>query len=469
MKKNTLIYAVIGAICLMMTSCNDYLNILPTGKKIPTTYGDFEALLRDEYGVHSVPVRQASMLLNDFFVSTSTLNFERLSEVNYNWKESENRIAFNNSDESTYYQGYASIATCNLLIEYAPSMTEGTAIQKNQLIATAKVIRALNYYTLANYYAATYDATTANTLKSVPLIESANIEAAHRQVSIQELYDFMIGDIEQALPVLDNEGLTVLHPGKGAAYTLLARIYLQMENYPKALENAQKALAIKNDLYDWNAYYENNKAAIENPTNYTRRQSPMNHSYVETYYFRHGTNANFESSETLVRTDRAQRFETGDVKFASRWKLRTVGTDTYYYGTLIGYFNTHGLTTAEAYLIEAECLARANRVSDAMTVLNKLRKTRIRTDLYQNLSATDPVEAVKLIQRTKQNEFIQSIVPFADRRRLNKDPQYATTLTKTENGQALSLSPTSHLWIMPFPQGALDNPGNGTIEQNVDR
>ncbi|MFD2556543.1 RagB/SusD family nutrient uptake outer membrane protein [Sphingobacterium tabacisoli] len=469
MKTNKIIYAIIGAVCLVSTSCNDYLNILPTGKKIPTSYSDFEALLRDESGVHSVPVRQASMLLNDFFVSASTLSFERLSEVNYNWKESDNRIVFNNADESTYYQGYASISTCNLLIEYAPNMTDATELQKNQLVATSKVIRALNYYTLANYYAATYDVGTAETLKSVPLIESANIEAPHKQVTIQELYDFMISDIEQALPTLSNQGLTVLHPGKGAAHTLLARIYLQMENYPKALEHAQKALAIKNELYDWNAYYESEKARLENPTLYTRKLTPLNHNYVETYYFRHGTSPNFPSSETSVRVDRAARFETRDSKFASRWKLRTVGNDTYYYSMMTGYYNTHGLTTAEAYLIEAECLARTNKVSDAMNVLNKVRKTRILPDAYQDLSASTIVDAVKLIQRTKQNEFIQSIVPFADLRRLNKDPQYATTLTKTENGAQLSLSPSSHLWIMPFPQGAIENPGNGTIEQNVNK
>lgn len=469
MNKNKLLYTLIGLFCILLTACNDYLNIIPTGKKIPKTYSDFEALIRDEYNVHSVPVRQASVLLNDFFLSASTLNYERLAEVNYNWKESENRITYNNADESTYYQAYASIATCNLLIEHAPSMTEGTAAQKEELIATAKVIRALNYYTLANYYAATYDASTANSLKSVPLIQSANIEAPHQQVSIQDLYDFMIADIEEALPALNNQGLTVLHPGKGAAHSLLARIYLQMENYPNALDQAQKALAIKDDLFDWTAYYEANKTAIEDPANYTRRQSPLGHNYVETYYFRHGTSPNFESSETLVRTDRATRFETGDSRFASRWKLRTVGADTYYFGTLIGYFNTHGLTTTEAFLIEAECLARENKVSDAMDVLNKVRKTRIHPSVYQDLTAANTVEAVKLIQRTKQNEFIQSIIPFADIRRLNKDPQYATELTKTENGEQLTLSPTSHLWIMPIPQGAIDNPGNGTIEQNVDK
>ena len=34
-----------------LTSCNDYLDIVPKGNKIPTTLADFEALLRDEYTI----------------------------------------------------------------------------------------------------------------------------------------------------------------------------------------------------------------------------------------------------------------------------------------------------------------------------------------------------------------------------------------------------------------------------------
>ena len=42
-------------------------------------------------------------------------------------------------------------------------------------------------------------------------------------------------------------------------------------------------------------------------------------------------------------------------------------------------------------------------------------------------------------------------------------------MTKTYNEQTLTLRPDSHLWTMPFPAGAINNPGNGTITQNVER
>ena len=62
-----------------------------------------------------------------------------------------------------------------------------------------------------------------------------------------------------------------------------------------------------------------------------------------------------------------------------------------------------------------------------------------------------------------------SIVPFADARRLNTEGVYKVSFSKMANGTTYTLSPESHLWTMPFPQGATKNPGNGTITQNVDK
>src|SRR5690606_3803612 len=119
MKK--LIYLLSITPLLFFASCNKYLDILPKGKKIPQTYADFEALLRDEATVHQVPIPQAIILPNDRFVSPANLNYYKLWDINYNWKEQEDRKIYNNSDESTYYYAYSSISVCNLLLEHGPA------------------------------------------------------------------------------------------------------------------------------------------------------------------------------------------------------------------------------------------------------------------------------------------------------------------------------------------------------------
>ncbi|RAJ35732.1 RagB/SusD family nutrient uptake outer membrane protein [Pedobacter cryoconitis] len=460
----------ISALILLvsLSSCKKFLDIVPKGVKVPTTLADYEAMIRDEYGNQRTTITQAVLLMNDKFETTANLNYYPLYSANYFWNENADRIALNNGDETTYYNAYTAISTSNLLIEHVPAATESSEADKAQLVAQAKVLRALNYYVLANYYADTYEEANAASKLSVPLILSADINAPHTQVSIKELYTFMLKDIEEAIPNLHAISATVLHPNLGAAYALKARLLLTMSRYAEALAAANEALKYNDKLYDWTQFYTTYKTQIEQPDVYTNAQSPMGFDFVENYYFRHGTNYN-AAREAALRTDRAPKFETGDARFASRWKLRTVAADTYYTSITTGFYNYGGLTTTEVYLIKAECQARLNDIPGAMATLNAVRVKRIFAQNYVPLTASNTIAAVKLIQRTKANELINSITTFADARRLNKDPNYATTLTKTENGQNYSLSPSSHLWTMPFPQGAFKNPGNGTIKQNVDK
>ena len=453
---------------LSFTSCDDYLGVVPKGKKVPTTLADFEALMRYEYGCHRVDVTQALVLLNDRYVNDSYLSYYPLYKANYLWDETADRVKLNNSDETAYYNGYSAISTFNLIIENALTSTEATEAEQKEVWAQAKVLRAMTYFNLVNFYADTYDEATADSKLSVPLITSADINAAYTQVTIRAIYDFMLKDLDEALPYLPTVSATVLHPNLGTAYAFYARLYLQMNKYTEALSYAEKALAENSELYDWISYYQSNKSLIEDPDSYTRTTSPMGYDYDENYNYRHGS-VYYSSAENYLLPERAARFEDGDARFLSRWKLRTVGSLTYYYGTLSGYFNYGGMTTTEVYLIKAECLARDGQIDEAMAVLNKVRKTRILPDVYQDLTAAGEKEAMTAILKTKNNELILTLVPFCDARRLNNEGVYTTSLTKEFNGETYVLSSTSHLWTMPFPQGAIDNPGNGSITQNVDR
>lgn len=457
-----------------LTSCNDYLNIVPKGKKIPTTLADFEALLRDEYGTSYIPVTNSLYLLNDQFVGQRDLTSVTLTSANYLWNETADRIILNNQEEATYYRSYSAISTCNLLLAHVPSATEATDSERNEVMAYAKVIRAMSYYILANYYADTYVAATAGTKLSVPLITSADINAPHKQVTIQEIYDFMIQDVKEAIELgLPEQAKTIIHPNKGAAYAFLARIYLQMTQYEEALKYADMALKQNDKLYDWTAYYNTHQEAINKEESYPSLPSATGYDYVENYYYRSGEgNPNYATSELSIPVERAGRFEEGDARFLSRWKLRTVNQDTYYQGLARGYFNLAGLTTCEVYLIKAECMARqtpGNDFSAAMDVLNQVRKTRILPETYQPLQTSTLAEAIDFIRRTKDNELIFTIVPFADARRFNAEGTFARTLSKIWDGQTYTLEPGSHLWTMPFPAGAIQNPGNGTITQNVSK
>jgi tetratricopeptide (TPR) repeat protein len=453
---------------LVFTSCDNYLDEVPKGSKVPTTLADFEAFIRDEYTNQSVDVTQALNLLNDKYVTIASISSDRFVKANYMWDEEANRIVLNQADEGTFYRSYAGISTFNLIIENALTATEATEEQKRAVWAEAKILRAMNYFNLANFYADTYQASTAATKLSVPLIISASINAPSKQVSIQEIYDFILTDVKEALPYLPKVSQTALHPNLGAGYAFYARVYLQMNNYPEALKYADLALAENNKLYNWVQNYNTYKAIIIDPNSDTTTPSPMGYNYVENYSYRHGSSTSL-GTENSIPVERAARFEAGDARFLSRWKLRTVGADTYYRRILSGNFNYGGMTTVEVYLIKAECLARAGQITRALDVLNTVRKTRILPEVYQDITTSDQATALNAIFKTKNNELILTIVPFADARRLNAEGVYKVSFTKVDAGTTYTLSSESHLWTMPFPQGATNNPGNGTITQNVSK
>lgn len=460
--KNILCVLALG---VTFASCDNYLEEVPKGSKVPTTLADFEAFIRDEYGSQMVNVAQALNLMNDNFVTAATIAGNRLIKANYMWDATADRIDLNQADETTYYGQYAGISTFNLIIANALTTTEATEADKRIVWAEAKMLRAMSYFNLVNFYADTY--TTANASKlSVPLITSADINAPSKQVTIQEMYDFILNDVKEALPYLPKVSQTALHPNLGSGYAFSSRVYLQMNNYTEALKNADLALTENDKLFDWVGFYNTNKAIIDVPNSYTTVPSPMGYNYTENYTFRHGSNRSL-ARELNIPVERTQQFETGDVKFKSRWKLRTVGTDTYYYSTLSGMYNFGGITTVEVYLIKAECLARDGKINEALELLNKVRKTRILPISYQDIATSDKTTALKAIFKTKNNELILGLMPFADARRLNAEGVYKVSFSKTVSGTTYTLPSDSHMWTMPFPQGATKNPGNGTITQNV--
>lgn len=460
---------LLGVTLSLFSSCEDYLSVVPKGQKIPVTLNDFALMLKDEYAAQRVDALQALILLNDRHVNNSSLNYYPLYKANYNWDESADRIELNKSDEQAYYVGYGAISVFNLIIQNAPGATEATDDERKQVIAQAKVLRAMSYFNIVNYYSDTYEAATASQKGGVPLITSADVNAPYTQPTVQDIYDFMLQDLEEAYSDLPQESETILHPDKATADAFYARLYLQMGNYAEALKYADRALAANSNLFDWTAFYETHKSVIENPENFNSRlPSPMGFQYVENYQFRHGSST-YQAAESSIPLERWELFEEGDARAAARWKRYTVGQESYYRSSITGFYNYGGITTVEVYLIKAECLARAGNLAEAMDLVNKVRETRILPGVYQPLTASSVGEAMQAVIRLKGNEMILTQVPFMDARRLNAEGKYPVTRSKVLDGTEITLSPTSHLWTMPFPQGAVENAGNGSVNQNVEK
>jgi len=457
------------AVMTLLTACNDYIDILPKGSRIPTTLADYEAFMRNEYSANYLPSLQALYLINDKFVGANNCrNVDDLRTANYMWKEDRDRTSLNSSTEDMFDNGYGIISIMNTIIQAAPTTTEATQQEKNEVMAYAYAIRAFVLHYIVNFYADAYDPAKAASTPGVPLIYSGDLGAQYHQGTVQEVYDQIISDFNTAIELgIPENSMTVIHPNRAAVEAGLARVYLSMRDYDKALTHASEALRLHGDLFDWLAYYNEYKSRIEDPDNYNKITSPMGHTCVENLWFCSGQgNPNYPCGDIDISEERASKFEKGDMKFLVRFKKYQSTTDIYYQGLLTGYYNLSGIATPEVYLIQAECYARKNNLDKAMEALNKVRASRIHPDFYQDATASTEAEAIEKIRLTKDNELINSIIPFIDLKRYNAEGKYPRTLTKVFDGKTYTLRPDSHLWTMVFPANAINRPGNGTLVQN---
>lgn len=460
---------IFSAVMMLMSSCNDYIDVLPKGMRIPTTLQDFEALMRNEYSANYLACAQAPYLLNDKFVGTNACrNQDNLTTCHYMWKEDRDRTLLNASTEDVFDNGYGIIGVMNTIIENAPGATDATDAEKNEVLAYAYAVRAFVLFQIVNYYADAYDPVKAEATPGVPLIYSANLNAPWHQGSVKEVYDQILSDFNKSIELgVPEKAMTAVQPDRGAVEAGLARVYLSMREYDKALAHAEAALDRNSRLFDWNEFYARYKDRVDNPDDYNKITSPMDHVNVENYWFCSGNgNPNYPCSDIDIPEERRALFEPGDVRALCRWKKYQSQADVYYRGMLTGYYNLSGIATPEVYLIKAECQVRKGNITDGLETLDTVRKTRLTPDSYSPSAASDEGEAIEKIRRAKADELINSIYPFIDAKRLNAEGKYTVTLTKTFDDKAYTLSPTSHLWTMVFPANAINRPGNGVLTQN---
>ena len=119
-----------------------------------------------------------------------------------------------------------------------------------------------------------------------------------------------------------------------------------------------------------------------------------------------------------------------------------------------------GLATDEVYLIRAEAAAREGDVIGAMNDLNTLLSSRWRSGTFVPFSAIDANDALHQILAERRKELLFRGTRWTDLRRLNKDPQFASTSYRLVGGQTYSIPAGDPRYVYPIPDNVISfNPG----------
>lgn len=381
------------------------------------------------------------------------------------------------SDNNLYENCYDYILRSNIVLTNIDN-SQGADTIKQLAKAEAKIMRAWDHFAAVNTFAKAYDPATAATDGGVAIVDKYDLEATPSKSSVADVYNFIIKDIDDALPYLQEKPITVYHPSKAFGYALKALVRLFHRDWSEAKDAAEKSLALNNSLIDYI-----DLEAKGGPTKYTAyakggNPEVLNYAYMGSYSELPTYTYGMLSPELVTL------FGTNDERLNLFFK--TTGNSSYYFdnGSGAALWNSSvsyskfqymsvGLRTAEVYLILAEANARLNNLKDATDVLNQLRVKRIKgTEAKIEQPATQK-EMIQDIINERRKELLFGFHRFWDLKRYNTETDYAKTITRkfplvatTPAQQTYTLKPDSRLYIIPFPESVRAKNPNITLNTN---
>ncbi|MCZ4695597.1 RagB/SusD family nutrient uptake outer membrane protein [Ancylomarina euxinus] len=492
-------YILILIMGVFLGACESYLDEVPSkSTNLPLeTIEQLDALLGNYYYFFTDKSRNAALCTDDYEISEYLYN--GFSGNSYRSMEIFQVATWDVKDtpfdgkETFWGTEYTKIFYANMVLYYLDGVS-GTEEQKAELKAEANLIKAYSYWLLASNFCLPYNDATKNEL-GVSLKKSVSFDESAARSTLEETYAEIENCLEEALK-LENSIVKdgTFRPWRGntsAAKAFAARYYLSVNNYTKALQYANAALADYSELFDYNSemsFYKttttvnNQQVEINYPSTYLSDDNEQL-SYKEFYYarFSYHPYAWYVPSQTLMGLydkDADLRYRYNFVENYSYVRDRT-GISYPGYIAMGSYNIPSGPTTSEMLLIKAEAIARTGNWQDAMNVLEQLRVKRIDAGMYTELVANNQEEAVKLIIRERRLER-PFVFTWYDYRRYNNNevsyddvnlsrefyPYNGSTVLSGEPLVTYELKKGDRKWARPIPNTEVES-SLGEIKQNT--
>ncbi|MBL1409794.1 RagB/SusD family nutrient uptake outer membrane protein [Sphingobacterium faecale] len=396
-----------------LLSCESkFLDVLPKELVIAQTTADFRKLLDNADTRYTYNLSQVSGYVD--VVSDDS----QLDSVWFDWErdrlhakqlyafEPEVWLPDGAADDNVWKQNYYVNSVVSTILD-GIVIAKDDPKQQKQLIAEAKVHRSYAYLTLVNIYAKHYNKTTANTDLGVPLFTNPVDLPKLNRASVAKVYQFIISELMAALPDLpDNVQMQNSHrPTKVSVYAILARAYLYMGEYEKAIEYADLSLAIKNFLYDYNTIFTGLPAvgslkglSRTNDEEMLLHKTTVKSARISDYAMLDSNSFNdlysgfYRISDTEVENTDLRRvlwFEglNSSGKFNRDRVTYTFAKNRYKLdNAIVDYIP---VSTPEVYLTRAECRARLNNLKEALDDVNAIRQKRYKSGKYTAVSPAD--------------------------------------------------------------------------------
>ncbi|MRG48462.1 RagB/SusD family nutrient uptake outer membrane protein [Chitinophaga sp. SYP-B3965] len=430
-------------------SCNEkWLDIKADAKQeTPDSLEDFQVLLNNRIIINAGIPSLGEIASDGYYISQEAWLTGSNAERNaYTWSKAYTYYG-NGNWQTIYYR----IFTINLILEELHKLRSLSGKEKeefNNIKGQALFNRASAFYFLAQTYAPVFNWQTLDKDPGIPLKLSTDLKSPTTRASLRETYERILLDTKEAASLLPNTVATRTGASKAAAYGLLSRIYLSSNRYDSAFSYADKALKISGSLLNYNYINTENgyMGALNGEVIYHETMyATASESYLTTQY--------------LIDPDLYDLYDEKDLRKTIFFRRSGPGI------TFKGNYNDNstelycGIATDELYLTRAECYARSGNLEAAMQDLNFLLENRWKEGTFKPLKANTEKNALDLILTERRKELILRGSRWTDLRRLNKDPRFRKTITRTVAGIKYTLEPNSYKYTLPLPDDIIAQTG----------
>lgn len=459
LNRNNAILIFLAVFCVLSsTSCKKFLDAKPDQSLVvPTTLDDLQAILdRSSLMAEGTSFGEASA--DNYYVTENTYDrFNEEMQKAYIWEN------FSYSYRNDWARVYDVIFPSNLVLEELEKITprENQIAEWNNLKGSALLFRALSLQQGAFIFCKAYDpSTAADDLGLVLRLKSDFNLPSPQRSSVSETYERIIGDLKQAAPLLPPSPIHPMRPSRAAAYGLLARTYMSMNNYDSCLKYSNLCLQIQDDLFDFNSLTDIN-ALFAFPSLKKDLSKELNKEVIMMTLASQLIYIGISYSYGVVDTTLYASYSDNDLRKYAYFQPTVNGIN--FKGSYSGTFELFiGLATDEVFLMRAECYARKGEKEAALADLNRLLASKFETATFVPLEAASAIEALNIILAERRKELIFRNLRWMDIKRLNLMGANIV-LTRKIRGEMYQLMPNDNRYALPLPEDIIRMTG---IAQN---
>jgi hypothetical protein len=353
-----------------------------------------------------------------------------------------NLLADNTTTAGIWRAIYSGINNANQVLQKLQTAPYLTDAVRNQYLGEAYFLRALGHHNATKLWGAVPVVTAP---VSTPT-EAAGVVRA----DTSKVYQQILADLDQAEKLMTNQKQT-RQGSLGGVRALRARVLLYRRDWAGALAAAQSVDAMG---YALAPTFSNlfTTTGSDTPEDIFRvKFSDTDQNSESFYYYPKAIGGRYEVAPTAAL---AAAYPTGDARGA--WTIQTLSNRLYgaKYRSVSGTEHLHVIRYAEVVLIEAEALARLNRLPEAVVQLNKIR-ARAGVPAFVLIPTTNPQAVIDAVIAERRLELALEGDRWADMVRAG----LATTFLASKNAaatQALFPVPQRDIDVAP---GLTQNPG----------